>query len=331
MVPDPRGRVPQRESRATRMGRPEQRDRRSAGQSILSLRLLNFSREVDESRVFDIGTRGNKVSEHAHPIDDLTSLAGTLAFGIDDVGQAAGLDTYAAAEAPAGTTGGGQQVVVAYARGMSWLKISQTSDWTGPGLFGGVEATAEQVELPNGASATSSRGRSRSVGGSRSTPATVTSSSRPTFRANVCSVRHRRLRSRAARSRRRGRPHSSCRPSRRSPTWTSNRTCCRLPPATYSRPPRGPGPRPTRRNVYVSPIGHRSLRSGHRGPRRTRNSAVHSRAENPAVLQLHNGRFTDSFDLLEWTKGDVYYSIRAEEEGLERLIALALSFEPGAA
>ncbi|MEX2274868.1 MAG: zf-HC2 domain-containing protein [Actinomycetota bacterium] len=298
-----------------------------SGESILSLRLLNFSREVDDVKVFDIDSRGDKVSEHARPVD-VTTLAGSLAFGIEDVERAAGLDTYGAAEAPAGNTGEGEQVVVAYARGMSWLKISQTSDWNGPGLFGGVEATAEQVELPNGGVGYFEPG-AQSIGRRLAIHTTERD-----FVIETNLPRERLLRAAQALTL----PGREIPPSWSSaPVVTPSEALAGLDfdpnllpiPAGYvlsaAEPTETAG-------VVGATFTYRPQDTGVSGPDievHVERGTVPSTAEprTVEVLQLRNGRFTGSFDLLEWNQGGVYYSIRAEGEGLERLVALAMEFE----
>lgn len=61
----------------------------------------------------------------------------------------------------AGVVGG--EIVLAYADGLSWLRLRATRDWNGPGLFGGIASPAERVRLPSGVAywepATGSEGR----------------------------------------------------------------------------------------------------------------------------------------------------------------------------
>jgi hypothetical protein len=56
------------------------------------------------------------------------------------------------------------EVVLSYARGLSWLVVRETASWDGAGLFGDVGSLAQRVDLPNGGTAyyepaTSSLGR----------------------------------------------------------------------------------------------------------------------------------------------------------------------------
>jgi hypothetical protein len=78
------------------------------------------------------------------PPDDLPAVAG---YDPVEPRTLEGLSPYRAGV----FRGGGRppdEVLLSYARGLSWLVIRQTGSWDGPGLFGDVGPLAERVELP---------------------------------------------------------------------------------------------------------------------------------------------------------------------------------------
>jgi hypothetical protein len=135
------GRALERDRRAweQRFGLPKER----AGKELLSIQATSFDDAAHiPAQAFKIPHAGAHVDEGADGIS-LDRAARRLSFSPATVGKAAGLQPYRAVSAPAGD---GRQTVVAYARGISWLKIGEARDWSEPQLFG-VDPTAEQVDV----------------------------------------------------------------------------------------------------------------------------------------------------------------------------------------
>lgn len=110
---------------------------------LLSIEANAFGPLDDHGHPFRIPRGGDRSTEGARAIP-LQRATSRLSYRPDAVGTSAGLDAYRSVVAPAADT---EQTVVAYSRGVSWLKIGETRDWTEPELFG-VRPEAEQVELP---------------------------------------------------------------------------------------------------------------------------------------------------------------------------------------
>jgi hypothetical protein len=84
--------------------------------------------------------------------------------------EVAGLDLYRVVLPPAEEPPGTDQTVIAYSKGLSWLKLGETRAWTADALFGPVGFHAQQVELPGGGlayyePATEDQGRRLSIHG----------------------------------------------------------------------------------------------------------------------------------------------------------------------
>jgi hypothetical protein len=110
---------------------------------LLSIEASAFGPLSDHGHPFRIPGGGDRSTEGAHAIP-MRRATSRLSYRPDAIATSAGLDAYRSVVAPAGDA---EQTVVAYSRGVSWLKIGETRDWTEPELFG-VQPEAEQVQLP---------------------------------------------------------------------------------------------------------------------------------------------------------------------------------------
>jgi hypothetical protein len=297
------------------------------GESILSLSLLSNGTEVDPAR-FDVEPRGDRSSEAAHRVRT-EELGGLVSFGVDDVAAAAGLDPYRAASAPAGPTGDGRQIVVAYSRGLSWLTVAQTDDWSGPGLFGDVDPLdAELVGLHDGGVAyfeagTDEIGRRLAIHTDAADLVLTTNLPRE------------RLLDAAASIGTDGRPAPQ--------DWLD------LPRLRPDRAIAGLGPGVELLPLDALPAGYGvtgAAASGAEGvtlfyrPRDPLDGpAIDVTIEPgttlpPALLDARRvgslgARYTPSLGLLEWVEGSTRYSVSAPGEPLERLVGLARAFAQG--
>jgi hypothetical protein len=110
---------------------------------LLSIEANAFGPLDDHGHPFRIPGGGDRSTEGAHAIP-LRRATSRLSYRPDAIATSAGLDAYRSVVAPAGDA---EQTIVAYSRGVSWLKIGETRDWTEPELFG-VQPEAERVQLP---------------------------------------------------------------------------------------------------------------------------------------------------------------------------------------
>jgi hypothetical protein len=110
---------------------------------LLSIQANAFGPLDDHGHPFRIPRGGERSTEGARPIP-LRRATSRLSYRPAAVAMSAGLDAYRSVVAPAGDA---EQTVVAYSRGVSWLKIGETRTWSGHELFG-VQPEAEQVQLP---------------------------------------------------------------------------------------------------------------------------------------------------------------------------------------
>jgi hypothetical protein len=89
------------------------------------------------------GLGDEHINERARGLS-LARAASQMRLPAEEIARVAGLAPYRAATAPAGD---GSQTILAFARGVSWLKIGETRDRSEPALFG-VDPHAEQVMIP---------------------------------------------------------------------------------------------------------------------------------------------------------------------------------------
>ena len=110
---------------------------------LLSIQANAFGPLDDHGHPFRIPRGGERTTEGASALP-LRRATSRLSYRPAAVATSAGLDAYRAVVAPAGDA---EQTVVAYSRGVSWLKIGETRTWSEHELFG-VQPEAEQVQLP---------------------------------------------------------------------------------------------------------------------------------------------------------------------------------------
>jgi hypothetical protein len=110
---------------------------------LLSIQANAFGPLDDHGHPFRIPRGGERSTEGASAIP-LRRATSRLSYRPAAVATVAGLAAYRSVVAPAGDA---EQTVVAYSRGVSWLKIGETRAWSEHELFG-VQPEAEQVHLP---------------------------------------------------------------------------------------------------------------------------------------------------------------------------------------
>lgn len=113
---------------------------------LLAVQATSFDQRPIADELFDVPTKGELVSERAHRIA-MEVAADRVSFQPVHVADASGLDPYRAVATPIRD---GTGTVLAYAKGVSWLKIAETRDWSEPALFG-VDPDAQRVLVPGGA------------------------------------------------------------------------------------------------------------------------------------------------------------------------------------
>ena len=130
-----------RDEWALRFGLPNEPSRRA----IFEVSALSVLRRKPTPGTFAIPRSG--------PAEDAGATRTTLTNVLARTGQqpitpgeVAGLPLYRVVVAPQAA----DQTVIAYAKGVSWLKLGETRNWTEDALFGPVGLHAQQVELPNG-------------------------------------------------------------------------------------------------------------------------------------------------------------------------------------
>ncbi len=138
-------RGPERRAWALRFGLPEE----PPGRAIFDVSALSVSNQPPPSGTFAIPSRGPSRDQGARAVS-LKAAARTIGYRPVTPASVDGLAPYRVVLPPPGATNASEATVIAYARGLSWLKLGETRDWTGDSFYGPVGLQAAQVTLANG-------------------------------------------------------------------------------------------------------------------------------------------------------------------------------------
>jgi Putative zinc-finger len=154
----------ERDEWALRFGLPSE----SPDQPIFQVVALSVDRQPPGAGTFRIPQTSGGTDQGAKPVSILQASEET-GFRPIEPEDVDGLSMYQVVLPPASTSKGEPpQTLITYSKGLAWLKLGETRDWTSNTLYGPVSLQAQEVSLANGSvayyePATADHGRRLSI------------------------------------------------------------------------------------------------------------------------------------------------------------------------